>query len=279
MVQASIPVDLFNPGQVFACLGFLEATDVILGDAEGGFDWSEEADVRFALRANGGENPFAVVLRLLARAEVRRLAPIGYSDANVQSDGPVHMLETFPGREANPRDLPVRLEVDSQHLDFGHWCDGSSRNDFKLYAGQQRAPGIVREMLRGIGALWKEHGVKLAEEPFRAIAMGGSSFKLDARKAWTGIDAGYSPDEQGHGIAASPVVELLAAVGLEHARPDEYETRQVRYGAWGGLLPPTLARPALAGAPVGIALRMFRFTLDLAGKNKVVTFAQEETAL
>ena len=25
MAEASIPVDLLNPGQVFACLGFLEA--------------------------------------------------------------------------------------------------------------------------------------------------------------------------------------------------------------------------------------------------------------
>jgi CRISPR-associated protein Csb3 len=35
MAQADIPVDLFNPGQVFACLGFLEAADIVLGDAEG----------------------------------------------------------------------------------------------------------------------------------------------------------------------------------------------------------------------------------------------------
>jgi CRISPR-associated protein Csx14 len=35
MSEAVIPVDLFNPGQVFASLGFLEAADVLLGDAEG----------------------------------------------------------------------------------------------------------------------------------------------------------------------------------------------------------------------------------------------------
>jgi CRISPR-associated protein Csb3 len=38
MAQSSIPVDIFNPGQVFACLGFLEAAEVLLGDAEGGVD-------------------------------------------------------------------------------------------------------------------------------------------------------------------------------------------------------------------------------------------------
>ena len=44
MGAASIPVDLFNPGQVFACLGFLEAADVLLGDAEGGFDWTDDGN-------------------------------------------------------------------------------------------------------------------------------------------------------------------------------------------------------------------------------------------
>src|SRR5436309_3344488 len=80
MGEASIPVDLFNPGQVFASLGFLEAADVLLGDAEGGFDWSNETDVHFLLRAAGDENPFTVVLNFLAKAEVYRCAPAGYTD-------------------------------------------------------------------------------------------------------------------------------------------------------------------------------------------------------
>jgi CRISPR-associated protein Csx14 len=66
---------------------------------------------------------------------------------------------------------------------------------------------------------------------------------------------------------------------VEHARPDEYDTRQVRYAVWGALLPPLLARPALAGAPLAVPMRRFRFRLDLSGKNKLVTFAQEETML
>ena len=80
MAKASIPVDLFNPGQVFACLGFMEAADVLLRDAEGGFDWSEEANVSFTLSANGERNPFEVVLEFLAEAEPKRWGPIGYAD-------------------------------------------------------------------------------------------------------------------------------------------------------------------------------------------------------
>ena len=53
MANSQIPVDLTNPGQVFACLGFLEAADILLGDAEGGFNWSDEAAVKFHLRARG----------------------------------------------------------------------------------------------------------------------------------------------------------------------------------------------------------------------------------
>src|SRR5579871_6764169 len=80
MSVASIPVDLFNPGQVLACLGFLEAADVLLGDAEGGFDWSSEGNAKFALAANGGRNPCEAVLEFLATGELRRWAPTGHAD-------------------------------------------------------------------------------------------------------------------------------------------------------------------------------------------------------
>jgi CRISPR-associated protein Csx14 len=105
----------------------------------------------------------------------------------------------------------------------------------------------------------------------------GGSFNFDPRGAWTAIDAGYSPNTQKDGIAASPVVEILAAIGLEHARPDEYETRKVRYATWHSPLPPMLARAALSGADLKVLMRRFTFELDLSGKNKVTTFAQEET--
>jgi CRISPR-associated protein Csb3 len=80
MSAASIPVDLFNPGQVFACLGFLEAAEVLLGDAKGGFDWSDEENATFVLRASGEGNPIETVLDFLAQAEPRRWAPINYAD-------------------------------------------------------------------------------------------------------------------------------------------------------------------------------------------------------
>src|SRR5690606_39101891 len=75
MAEASIPVDLFNPGQVFACLGFMDAAETLLGGAAATFDWSDSTETRFVLAADGAENPFEHVLRFLASAEVVAVAP------------------------------------------------------------------------------------------------------------------------------------------------------------------------------------------------------------
>lgn len=311
MAEASIPVDLFNPGQVLACMGFLEAVDVLLGDAEGGFDWTDETNVCFQLRAQGAQNPFGVVVGFLAEAKVRRYAPSNYKDpppkkkksaggeeAIASSDTP-EVSETFPGPDAEQMSLPIRLvegnSSDCERTIFlGHWTDGSSRNDFKLYAGNRSAASIATAMLKGtrekhkkrsqtedaktlsLQALWQNSRNELERNPFDVLTSMGGSFNFDPRGTWTGIDAGYSPNDQKHGISASPVVEILAAVGLEHARPHEFETRRVRYGTWGCLLSPMVARAALAAAPLPFPIRRFVFELDLSGKNKVVTFAQED---
>jgi len=279
MAQAAIPVDLHNPGQVFGCMGFLETAHALFGPAKGGFDWTNEAEARFALCSGRAINPVEAVLEFLAEAQVERVAPQRYADA-WPGDGPLCVATTFPAPQPDGRALPVRLKRNGQMLDVTHWCDGSSRDSFKLFAGQQRSAVIASKMRDALRELWKARRAELTTDPFGlTVPLGGSSFKMDARKSWTTIDAGYSPDEQAHDVEASPVVELLAAVGLEHARPEVLERGEVRYGVWKGPLPPLLARAALGGARVGVPLRLFRFRLDKAGQNKVVTFAEEEAVV
>ena len=292
MAEASIPVDLFNPGQVFACMGFLEAADVLCGDAGGGFDWSNPADVRFRIRAQDGADPVETVLGFLAAAKVERLAPVGYEDPKKSEN--LEVSTFFPSRQGDGTALPVRLSHCRDSVDLSHWADGSSRKKFKLYAGNRSSHSITCAMLSGtrekpkkkqrigdlktlgVAALWDQQRDELLKRPFDVRTPMGGSFNFDPRGAWTSIDAGYSPNTQKHGVEASPVVEILAAWGLEHTRPYEYEKRRVRYGVWSGLVTPMLARPALAGIDIAVPLRRFEFVLDLSGKNKVVTFAQEE---
>lgn len=315
MAEHAIPVDLYNPGQVFACLGFLEAADVLLGNAEGGFDWSDGARVLFRLRAAGEENPVAGVLEFLVSVTPRPWAPIDYTDPSssktaeedeVESEADadtgegqgtqLERSETFLAKEGDRMALPIRLGGGNLRvIELGHWADGSSCNSFKLYAGNRSAEKIARAMLlgvrekpkknqaigdlrtKGIRQLWEEQRDALTAHPFDVLTPMGGSFNFDPRGAWTAIDAGYSPNDQGDQIASSPVVEFLAAWGLEHARPDEFETRKVRYAAWGIPLPPMLARAAFCGALTTVPLQHFHFKLDMSGKNKVVTFAEMET--
>jgi CRISPR-associated protein Csx14 len=322
MAEASIPVDLLNPGQVFACLGFMEAAEILLGDVEGGFDWSDETKVRFELRASGERNPFEEVLEFLAEAEPERWGPIGYVDPPPKKgkgngngdaeegddvdettvDGVAPSLDlsiTFPARAGDRMALPIKFGGGNRPVvELDHWADGSGRNQFKLYAGNRSADAIARAMLKGVRdkptkkqkakgqsgdlktkgmrQLWEDDRVTLIEAPFDVLTPIGGSFNFDPRGAWTAIDAGYSPNEHKHAIEASPVVEFLAAWGMQNARPLEFEVRKVRYAAWGVALPLMLARAALAGSIPEIPSRQFHFELDLSGKNKVVTFAQEE---
>jgi CRISPR-associated protein Csx14 len=319
MAQAAIPVDLFNPGQVFACLGFLEAAEALLGDAEAGFDWLDETYVKFRLTAAADGNPVGAVLEFLATAKPRRWGPIGYADPSPKkgkvriepddknseesekdltlgsedNSAGLEPSETFPAATADRMSLPVRLVGGNRPLiELTHWTDGSSRGSFKLYSGNRSGERIATAMLlgtrdiprsnqrigdiktKGIAQLWEEQREALIERPFHVLTPMGGSFNFDPRGAWTAIDAGYSPNDQKHQVAASPVVEFLAAWGLEHARPEEFDTRRARYAVWGSALPPMLARAALCGGLTTVPLKRFHFELDMSGKNKVVTFAK-----
>ncbi|WP_058867775.1 type I-U CRISPR-associated protein Cas8c [Chloracidobacterium thermophilum] len=302
MAQESIPVNLLNPGQVFACMGFLEAADMLLGEAKGRFDWKSEPS--FEICAGGEVNPVEAVLEFLVEASLTGLIPDSYEDlpsANKREKVSKHSpaaaakqphgdaqqrVPTFPNAKPDQKALPLRLERNGEALVISHWCDASSRGSFKLFAGQQSSNAIASQMQSATKKLWNGLKEKLIKDPLGhkdplglTVPLVGSSFKLDARKSWTSIDAGYSPDEQSHKVLASPVVELLAAIGLEQARPDEFKQHQMRYGVWQEFLPPILARAALGAVHVGVPLRIFRFTIGLSGKNKIVTFAQEETNL
>ncbi|MDE0268093.1 MAG: type I-U CRISPR-associated protein Cas8c [Acidimicrobiaceae bacterium] len=287
MADSSIPVDIFNPGQVFACMGFLEAADVLCGNAEGGFDWSKPEDVQFKLRSDGSISPIEKTLGFLERADIQQLVPNGYDGKVSDADPPVP-TETFPGPKAKKMALPIRLQDDSgEAIDIDHWTDESSRNPFKLYAGNRSAYSITCDLIQGktknkslgVRGILRNCREDLILRPFDVCTPFGGSFNFDPRGAWTAIDVGYSPNEHKQKVELSPVVEILAAWGLQHARPDEHETRQVHYGVWGALMPPSLARPMLAGInDLTIPTRKFKFTLDLSGKNKVVTYATEEVA-
>ncbi|MBD0865928.1 MAG: type I-U CRISPR-associated protein Cas8c [Rhodobacteraceae bacterium] len=285
-IKASIPVDVSNPGQVFACLGFMEAARILCGQARGGFDWTNAADTRFTLAADGDRNPFATVLEFLAGAHPNPVIPKNrQAAAKTPKASSLELSSTYPTGKDERMARPIRLHNGERpSIQLGCWADGSSREAFKLYSGNRSAEEIAGAMLhgnssrgtKGVAQLWQEDSTQLTSKPFDVVTPMGGSFNLDPRGAWTAIDAGYSPNEHKHPVQASPVVEFLAAWGLDHARPDETRKRQFCYAVWDGALPPPLARVALTGILEIFPTRRFSFELAMSGKNKVVTFAEEE---
>ena len=126
MAEASIPVDLTNPGQVFACLGFVEAAEVLLGEARGGFDWRDPADVHFRLAARGGDDPVVRVLRFLDEATVTSFAPAisPHSTDKWKIETEKDDSRVFPFRDSGPDVLPARLsDGTGKDIEIDHWGD------------------------------------------------------------------------------------------------------------------------------------------------------------
>lgn len=275
MGARSIPARFNNPGMIFACLGFLEASEVLCGPARGGFvrvarDGAEPEE-SFLLDADGADDPVRCVLGFLAEAHPSEVTGPperrGYGAFN-----------TFPTKTPDQMALPVALSADGVTAQLDHWTDGSDRDPFKLYAGNRSAFTIMSDLLRLFKRLYAERHERMHADPLNELCEMRGSFNFDPRGAWTAIDAGYSPNVQNQRVLASPTVEILAAWGLQNARPNKIERRRYGYGVWRAPLTPMLARAALGGSVAILPQHRFTFELALAGKNKVVTFAQEEMA-
>jgi CRISPR-associated protein Csx14 len=278
MAASTIPVDLFNPGQVFACLGFMELADVLLGDAEGRFDWSDPAQTCFHLVAAGTDEPVQAVLEFLKAASSRPVSPLG-----VEGPWPLNATssETYPAplsellksdkKGYSASNLPFILGRDAIKVCVSSWLEGDGREALKLFAGQQVAFRLMTNVLEGDPSKPGTQGVRdlcTAEaDPFQVGPVGGR-FGYDSRGAWDAINVGSSLDEQGAVLLVSPVVESLAVIGLEFARPLFLSTYEIRYAVWQAALPLSLARVALAQPDRFGARASYRFFRSNLGEDK-----------
>ncbi len=283
MAEAAIPVDLFNPGQVFACIGLVEVADVLLGDAEGVFDWSNAAKVVFRIRAQGAVSPVARVLEFLDKAEARAVAPVGSAtlDAWNESWGPKPLLldrsrgYPFPD-PPSPATLVCELNDGERAIAIDHWGDATERDNVKFWAGAGGYPGagLARDAL----ALLRGRSAAAATHPFALSAPQSSSFRLDWRRDYIPLQCGFSLNAHGDvDTLGYPLVELLAAIGLTHARPRRPDRREKlayefavigRERAHDATWPPlAFTRAALGGAALPFPMRRFRMLLDWPGKQ------------
>lgn len=302
MGEASIPVDLVNPGQVFACLGFVEAADVLLGGARGGFDWQHGEDVRFRLESARAENPIAHVLRFLEEAEVVALEPYGCGydgsskwkidiekwNINIDPSQPYG----FPCKPSKKLDtLPACLrDSDGNKIVIDHWGDDlrkTGRDNIKFWAGMGGKPG-TKLALEALD-LARDQITDHIGDPFSLTAEQSSSFRFDWRRDYVPIDSGFSLNPHGHMTTQGyPVVELMAAIGVTHARPMRRDKLNYSYGVAGAsgadLYDPIFLRAALGARQPpfhGMPFRRFSMRLDWPGQEnqaRCITNVIEETS-
>ena len=297
MARASIPVDLFNPGQVFACLGFVEAAAEILGDATGAFDWAGAESPKFHLDAAGADDPAKAVLGCLASARVFSFVPEGSGLSTDRGKRPIptRVLEAdapypFPLPDS-PATLPVHLDSEWEgravRIAIDYWGDETVRDNVKFWGGSGGYPGagLTRDALDSV----REDLTTCTNEPFSVGKPQSSSFRLDWRRDYVPLDAGFSPNAHGDSFVMTgyPIVELLAAIGLSHARPKRTERNKLeyRYSVLGitdpeTLYDPILLRAALGGADLGLPRRDFVMQLGWPGQEnqaRCITNVIEET--
>lgn len=297
MAEASIPVDPFNPGQVFACLGFMEAAETLLGGARAAFEWSADHSTdhaRFVLAASGDENPFSHALDFVSKAEVVALAPSRSPNFDAWNEGWGPVERSAPGAPApfpdpsSPATLPALLRSEGRALTFDHWGDDTQRDNAKFWAGSGGYPGAA--LLRDAVQLVRQRCAGAAADPFDVRAPQSSSFRLDWRRDYIPIDAGFSLNE--HAMIETvgfPLVEIFGALGLSHARPRrvkrtsklDYRYAMIgRAGSAGSLLPRSFIRASLGGSALPFPQRSFRMFLGWPGKEgqaRAITNVIEET--
>ena len=293
MAESTIPVDLLNPGQVFACLGIMEAADILLGDSSAAFDWSGDGNTTFRVAAAGTEPPVERVLRFLEDAEVVARVPARSPNPDTWKPSwgdPPEVDEPgnpFPFPDpGSPATLPAVLrDAAGNEVGLEYWGDATRRDNVKFWAGSAGKPGaaIARDTLRLVRGNVRQH----ATDPFAMSGAQTNSFRFDWRRDYVPVQDGFSPNKHKKNMrmVGFPLVEVLAAVGMTHARPSRRTKLEYRYGVLGHrdgvLLVPLFHRAALGTSiPLpGRPFRRFVMHLDWPGKEgqaRCITQVMEE---
>lgn len=253
----TIPVDLTNPGQFFACCGLLELADRLWPGTEGWFT----PGATFSLFSDVVACNLSAILKALATATIRALD----QDDNASA---------------------IRLGLGKASMLLDWWRDevaGGQR--LKTWAGRQSGPQIFKLMAENIADITAEDADKAFDFSATVFDVKDgktkkktiSPFYFDARRSGTGLDVGFSADEQQMSVREFPVVETLALVGIQRFRPRTDESGALRsfvYAAWPEHLPLIPAQGVACGAVQLPSCEYFRFARPSRGGEYVSMFTR-----
>jgi CRISPR-associated protein Csx14 len=245
-------MDPTNPGQFYACCGLFELYEMY---ESGGLTWFERDR------------------RMPRRAEFVLSAPAAGGVSRVLMD--LRSCEFRPIQYENPKIAPVRFGWAAREMILDWWLtdDYTRDNPLKLWAGNQSSAMLMQRL---VAAIPSDCSVSML---FELAQYTTTRLGVDPRSTWSKLDCGYSPNERDVKKAhTAPVVDLLAAVGLEGFRPGRERKdgmSEYVYALWGDRLPRAVARAAAVGLWPGITQAVYRFRLVDRGSYMGFDFAKE----
>lgn len=230
----SIPVDLTNPGQFFACCGLLELADRLWPGSEfpGVVGWFERR--RFCMLTQDRSKKLE---ELLAETQALRFDVGDDTESEEQDD--------------KEDDLPVapillfwKNEKPAIYLDW--W----SEKAIKPWAGSMKERVILRAMLTAIDPgnerpfddlrRVQYQSPKLTKAGKPSKPQKKEPFYFDPRRGNKShpLDCGFSPDAHKMEAECCPALESLCFIGLQRARPAPTGVaNQSKYTVWTKLSP------------------------------------------
>lgn len=255
----TIPVDLYNPGEFFACCGLLELAHRLTQSDRRALGWFENID---GSRSNFSVSAFADDGPITLETIIRPIKDCEISTTNPESkEGPVLL------------GLPFNIILD--------WRPPFPQSKMiKTYAGNQNLLKIVRTLQQAIQDISDNEFVGSELLGIRKPTSGAVT-AFDVAKAEDAIDAGFSMDVQkGRLFRHSRVfLELLALIGAQRFCPQQGEERLERiYFAWQIPLFASLASGAVSRNIPAIPAKGYSFRMyerEASGKYKGFSTARK----
>ncbi len=249
-----VPVNLRNPGEFLACCGLLEIA-------------TRTAEHNVAPSGRFARSLFEIHDGSVGVLDaVRKLTDTELTPADADENGAPLAARTLSA-------LCLRLDWWGEP---GRGKERWAKTAFKLWAGQQTSTTIYSTLRTTVAQSLATDGVR-ADAPFALRSPLTSRFGFDPGAAWNALDAGFSPNDQGYDVQSSPVVELLAAIGIQRFRPIPVPSDRdaFEYVAWSQPLPACVAASAASGCVPDSAARRFRFRIASRGSYGCFTTANE----
>ncbi len=165
------------------------------------------------------------------------------------------------------------------------------KSAWKMYAGQQTAEKISRDMTTAAGALWQANQSATISALLNLSAGMTGRFGFDPRSSRNALDTGFSANDLNLPIATYPFAELLAGIGAHYFFA--HRTRQgggitsargwieddvFLYALWQTPLPIALARLAATGTAIQHG-QLILLEAGRARRDKYANFKMAKTAV